>query len=135
MATVELIDRPDRIDLTILAGRPFGFRVPVLQADGTGMDFADVASARAQVRQSVGDDQVLYTFATGEEGAELVDVGGLATVRLFADSERTTEWQLLWPGKAPETVVWWDLEITDADDQPHQITEPGKITLVHQVTR
>jgi hypothetical protein len=135
MATVELGDPVDRIDVRQLAGRPLGFRVPVLQADGTAMESGDVVSARAQVRPQIGSAEILYTFDTTDEGAELVDIAGACWVRLTATSERTTEWQLLWPGRAPETVVWWDLEITDGDGETHQITEPGKITLIHQVTR
>lgn len=136
MATVELGSLPDRIDLTILAGRPFGpLDVPILQAGGAPLGFADVTAARAQVRQQIGSTSIYYTFATDGEGAELVDDAGDAVVRLTATSDTTSDWQALWPGSAPQTVMWWDLEITDADDEPHQITLPGTITLVHQVTR
>jgi hypothetical protein len=31
--------------------------------------------------------------------------------------------------------MWWDLEITDDDGESWQMTAPGLLTVVHQVTR
>lgn len=134
MATVSLVDVPDRVDLRVLAGRPFS-ALFTIQLDGAPVAYSSLADARAHVRADVGSELVVFTFATDDGTAVLVNSGGNAAVRLVADSAQTTEWQELWPGRAPETVVWWDLEITDTGGERHQITSPGTITLVHQVTR
>jgi hypothetical protein len=134
VAIQSLVDVPDRVDLRVLAGRPFSVLFPV-QLDGAPVAFASLYDARAQVRADIGSELVVFTFSTEDGTAVLVNSGGNAAVRLLADAEQTSEWQELWPGSAPETVMWWDLEITDSGLEHHQITSPGTITLVHQVTR
>lgn len=128
---------PDRIDIVHLAGAGFELNVPVLEADNTAMAYSAVAAARAQVRATIDGDEVLFVFATTNSppDALIINSGGAAVVRLEASSETTSEWQTLWPGSAGQARVWWDLEITDTEGHPHQITQPGLITLIHQVTR
>jgi hypothetical protein len=136
VANVSLTDVPDRVDLRVLAGRPFSVLLSLaLGPGGEPVPFADLADARAHVRGDVGSEVIVYSFTTGDGTVALVDDDGDAAVRLVADAAATTQWQHLWPGRAPETVVWWDLEITDAAGERHQVTSPGTITLVHQVTR
>lgn len=137
MATVEVGTIPDRIDVLHLAGKPFELDVPVLDSatPPVAVPFAGVASARAHVRPSVDSDQILYVFSTDDVGLEIVDDGGDAVLRLSATSEITSDWQVVWPGASGQAVVWWDLEITDDSDETHQVTSPGTITLIHQVTR
>lgn len=133
MATVELSNLPDRIDVEVLAGEPFSLTVAVLDGTGAQLAAADLTSARAQVRPSVDSNQVLHLFSTLDDDpdAAITDDG----IVLTATSDVTTLWQAVWPGTAPATVVWWDLEVTAADDVVHQVTRPGTITLYHQVTR
>jgi hypothetical protein len=133
MATVELGDLPDRIDVKVLAGEPFELTVPVLDQTSTPVPMVNLTSARAQVRPSIDSNQVLHLFSTedDEPDAEITDDG----VVLTASSGTTALWQQVWPGIAPTTVVWWDLEVTDAGGVVHQVTMPGLITLYHQVTR
>lgn len=133
MATTELVDLPDRLNFTILAGRPFRMSIPVYDPDGDLVAAVDMTSARAHVRQAIGDASPLHIFSTddAEPDAEIVD----GAVVLTATSEQTSLWQENWPGTPPETVAWWDLEVTDGDGTPRQINTPGTITLVHQVTR
>lgn len=136
MATVEVGTLPDRIDLTLLAGEPMTLTVPVLNGAGAAVAAANLASARAHVRPKVDSDQVLHVFATDNAPADAEITGTTAaSIVLTATSEVTSLWQVTWTGVAPQTVVWWDLEVTDTDDIPHQITVPGTITLIHQVTR
>lgn len=133
MATVELGELPDRIDVEVLAGEAFTLTVPVLDGDGTAVAAASLSAARAQVRLSIDSNQVLHTFATTDDDpdAEITDDG----VVLTATAAVTSLWQAVWPGIAPATVVWWDLEVTDTGGESHQITRPGTLTLYHQVTR
>lgn len=133
MATIELGTLPNRIDLVVLAGEPFTLTVPVLDSDGVALVAVDLATARAQVRPDIDSDQVLHTFSTEDDvpDAAITNDG----VVLTADSDTTSLWQQVWTGIAPATVVWWDLEVTGADDVVHQVTAPGTITLYHQVTR
>lgn len=135
MAILTVTDQPDRIDVVILAGRPFSMLVPLLIGTDE-VEAGDVASVRAQVRDAIGSEQVVHLFTTDDASAEIVGTGSdPASVRLRATSDETTEWQALWPGSAPQTVVWWDLEVTDTGGERHQASSPGTITLVHQVTR
>ena len=138
MAVVSVADVPDRVNLRVLAGRPFRALFTVVTGDPTpvAVEAGDVASVRAQVRADIGSELIVYTFSSGDGTAALVGTGtDPAQVRLLATAEQTDQWQYLWPGEAPETVVWWDLEITDTGGERHQVTSPGTITLVHQVTR
>lgn len=133
MATVELGSLPDRIDVEVLAGEPFTLTVPVLDADGGAVEAAGLSAARAHVRPSIDSNQVLHIFATTDDDpdAAITDDG----VVLTATSATTSLWQQVWPGVAPVTTVWWDLEVTGADSVVHQVTLPGQIRLYHQVTR
>jgi hypothetical protein len=141
-SVVESEDVPPRHDVRVMAGRPFSYRLPVRDADGPAAA-AVVASARAQVRAAVGDRDVLHSFGTDEDPAdiEIDDTDPDAVVLVItATSETTGLWASEWPGprtgtSPPESVAWWDVEVTDADDVTTQITSPGTITVVHQVTR
>jgi hypothetical protein len=136
MATVEIGTLPSRIDLTVLAGNPMTLTVPVLDGAGSAVAAASLSSARAHVRPRTDSDQILHVFSTDNDPADAEITGTTAaSVVLTATSEVTSLWQVTWTGVAPQTVVWWDLEVTDTDDIPHQITIPGTITLIHQVTR
>jgi len=126
---------PTRIDVTVLAGEPFELAVPVLDGAGDPVAAGGIASARAQVRPDVASGQVLHLFSTADPATAEITGTTAASVVLTASSDETSLWQEDWPGCAPRTVVWWDLEVTDADGVAHQITSPGTITLVHQVTR
>ncbi len=132
-ATVRAAQALPRIDVLCYAGRPFTLTVPLLQGDGSPMPAAAVASARAHVRASVDSDQVLHSFDTADDPIDAVVSDG--QIVLTATSLVTTSWGDLWPGRAPVTVAWWDLEITDDQGEPWQITEPGTFAVVHQVTR
>jgi hypothetical protein len=120
-----------RADVRIYAGRPIELRVNLQTGAGGPLPAAGVTSARAQVRQNTDDATVWHTFST--EDATVVIADGVAT--LLATSEETTEWGNLWPGSAPETIMWWDLEITDEDAEAWQMTAPSLFVVVHQVTR
>lgn len=133
MATTETSQDLPRHDVRIFAGRPMELRVPLLNGSGTALDAGTVTSARAQARQTVDDPSVLVTFDSEADPATIAITDGWAT--LTATSEETTEWANLWPGAAPETLAWWDLEITDEDGEPWQMNAPGLFVVVHQVTR
>lgn len=139
MALVTVTDVPDRVDFRVLAGRPFSALLSVVFGPAetpTPVEAGDIGSVRAQVRADVGSELIVFTFSDVDGTATVVGTGSSpASVRLAVDAATTDEWQYLWPGSAPETVVWWDLEITDTGGERHQVTSPGTITLVHQVTR
>lgn len=135
MATTEVDNVPDRIDVRVLAGNPFSLTLPVLD-DGGAVDASSIVSARAHVRKTVGGQDILHVFSSEDDPADITIAGGAAaTLELTATSDTTSLWQEQWPGEAPETVVWWDVEYVDDDEETHQIVAPGTITLVHQVTR
>lgn len=135
MATIEVTDLPDRVDVTVLAGRPFSLTLPVFDVDGQ-VDAASLVSARAQVRTGVGASDLLHTFSTENDPAD-AEISGDASgvITLTATSAVTSAWQEAWPGEAPESIAWWDLEVVDSDGETHQVTSPGMITLRWQVTR
>lgn len=129
MATVTVGSLPNRVDLTVLAGEALELSVPILDGAGAPVPAADLASARAQVRKSIDDPTVLHTFTGSITGTTA------AVVVLSATSAVTSGWQSDWPGTSPRTVMWWDLEVTDSGGTAHQVTVPGTVTLVWQVTR
>jgi hypothetical protein len=133
MTTTELAQELPRIDVRCYAGRPLEIVVPVLDGAGLALDSDGMPTARAHVRASVGDPTVLHSFGSEEDPADISIADGELTIT--ATSDITTDWALLWPGAAPETVAWWDVEITDIDGATWQITAPGTFTVVHQVTR
>lgn len=135
MATTEVSNVPDRVDVEVLAGRPFSLALSILDAGGA-VAAADIASARAHVRTDVDGRDILHIFSTEDDPADAAISGGASgVVTLTATSETTSLWQEQWPGTAPETVAWWDLEITDDVGEVHQVTRPGTFTLIWQVTR
>lgn len=133
MSTITVTDLPDRIDVKILAGRPFELLVPVTYANGNPVPAVNISSARAHIRAATDDPQVYHVFSTTDEEPDAVvsDDG----VTLTASPETTSLWAAEWPGRAPETTMWWDIEVTDADGTPRQITTPGTFIVVHEVTR
>lgn len=122
-----------RIDVRVFAGRPMGLRINLTDGDGGALPGAAVVSARAQVRRDIDDPTVWHTFDSAADPVSITIADGYVT--LVATSDETTEWANLWPGVAPETYMWWDLEITDDDGEDWQMTAPGLLTVVHQVTR
>lgn len=130
---IDLVQTLPRYDVRCYAGRPLTITVPVLDADDDPVLPEGMVSARAQIRATIGSEQVLHTFGTADDPADLaITVDGLV---LTATSETTSSWSQLWPGRAPETVAWWDVEVTLIDGAPWQITEAGRFVVVHQVTR
>ncbi len=130
---VKLAQALPRFDVTCYAGRPLTIVVPLLQADGSDMPESTVDSARAHVRATVDDDQILHSFDSADDPVDAVIADGQVT--FTATSEVTTSWGQMFPGRAPASVCWWDIEITDSDDVVWQMSEPGLFTVVHQVTR
>lgn len=136
MTTQTVSALPPRIDVTALAGEPFELTVPVLDGAGAAVAASALASARAQIRPDVASARVLHTFSTATPGTAQITGTTSASVVLTADSDRTSLWQLTWPpALGPETVAWWDLEVTTTGGITYQITVPGMFTLVWQVTR
>jgi hypothetical protein len=133
VAAIELAQQLPRFDVTCYAGRPLRITVPVLDGNGDPLAAAAIATARAQVRLLVDSEQMLHTFGADDDPPDLAITG--AGLVLTATSEVTTNWALLWPGRAPRTTAWWDVEVTDTDGESWQITEAGLFTVVHQVTR
>lgn len=132
--TVGADQLPPKIDVEILAGATFVVDVPILGGDGTPLPADDVLSARAQVRPSVDSDELLHEFSEGA-GLERLDDGGDAVLRLTVDEATSNFWEATWPGRSDRVVAVWDLEIIRADGLRHQITQPGTITLIRQITR
>lgn len=135
MADTDLEQLLPRVNVRCFAGRKFEATVSVLQGDGSAMPAAGIASARAQVRQTVDDPTVWHQFDSDSDPATIGIEDGLLTIT--ADSATTSDWAEFWPAvvAGAETVMWWDVEITDSDGEPWQITAPGTFTVVHQVTR
>jgi len=131
--TTEVSQELPRIDVRTYAGRPLSLRVNLADGAGAPLGAASITSARAQVRQNIDDPSTLHTFDSDGDPITVTISEGYVT--LVATSDETTEWANLWPGAAPETYAWWDLEITDEDGADWQMTAPGLFTLVHQVTR
>jgi len=130
---VSLAQALPRFDVTCYAGRPFSVSISTVQGDGSPLPAAAVASARAHIRPQIDSDQVLHSFDTADDPVDAVVTDGFLT--FTATSEVTTGWGELFPGRAPASVCWWDIEITDADGEPWQMSEAGTFTVVHQVTR
>jgi hypothetical protein len=130
-ATTILGTHRPRIDLLVQAGDPFTISVPVLSG-GIPVAATDLTHARAHIRPAALSDQVLYVFSTDEDPPNIEITGTTDGVLvLTATSSDTSDWQLTFP----QLAAWWDIEVTDADDVPHQITRPGLITLDPEVTR
>lgn len=121
------------VNVTCYAGRPLEITIPVLDGNGAALDSDGMLSARAHVRATIDDATVLHSFGSDESPADITIADGLLTIT--ADSTTTSDWALLWPGAAPQTVAYWDVEITDMDGETWQITAPGTFTVIHQVTR
>lgn len=121
------------INVTCYAGRPLEITIPVLDGAGAALDSDGMPSARAHVRTAIDDATVLHSFGSDESPADIAIADGELTIT--ADSTTTSDWALLWPGVAPQTVAYWDVEITDMDGETWQITAPGTFTVIHQVTR
>lgn len=122
-----------RVDVEIHAGRPMVLRVSLLNGAGAPLDAGSVASARVQVRQDVDNPSVLVEFSTEADPPTIAITTGQAEIT--ATSDETSGWATLWPGRAPATTVWWDLEVTDDDGESWQMTDASLFTVVHQVTR
>jgi hypothetical protein len=117
-----------RIDIAVRAGQALEFSVPVLDSAGLVVPAAGIASARAQVREGLSGGTLLHEFST-ESGGATVSTDGL--VVLTATAEQTAAWSATWPAAG----AWWDLEVTDVADQPHQITAPSQLTVRRRITQ
>lgn len=136
MATHKIGTIPDRWDIEHLAGEPFEVAVPVLDGTGAAVLAADLTRARVHVRGAVDSDQILTVFDTAADPPNAVISGGAAAVvTISATSAETSDWAVIWPGANGASVVWWDVEVVDTTDEPHQLMRPGTITLIHEVTR
>lgn len=133
MAPIELVQTLPRFDVRCYAGRPLTITIPVLDGNGDPLAASSIESARAQVRPTIDSDQVLHSFGVDDDPPDLAVTDGLLT--LTATSATTSLWAQLWPGRAPATTAWWDVELTDTDGEPWQISEAGLFVVVHQVTR
>jgi hypothetical protein len=131
--TYDVEDVPDRINVRVLAGRPFELTIPIRYANGVPVPAVNMSGARAHIRAAIDDPQVYHVFSTADEepDAEITDDG----VILTAPPAVTSLWAEQWPGRAPETTMWWDLEVTDVDGTPRQVNTPGTFIVVHEVTR
>jgi hypothetical protein len=128
MSTYRLGTSLPRIDVDVRAGQAFELTVPVLDDAGVAVEAAELVSARAQVRETPASADVLYEFSTDTGGATVTDTG---SVLLSATAEQTAEWSISWP----VTGAWWDLEVTDSSDAPHQLTAPSKVRVLPRITR
>jgi hypothetical protein len=118
-----------RFDVLAQAGRELTMTLTVKQADGTNAPDGSILHARAQIRPDPQSAQLLHIFADDDDPASIVISG--AQLIITATSAETSLWQENWP----TLTAWWDVEITDADGVPTQITAPGQITLTPEVTR
>lgn len=118
-----------RYDVLAQAGRELELVLTVLDGDGVELVDGAIASARAQIRPTAQHEQLLHLFDSEDDPASITIDG--ATLTITATSAETSLWQEMWP----TLIAWWDVEITDADGDPHQISAPGKITLNPEVTR
>lgn len=93
---------PARVDLTVHAGEPVDFTIPVLD-DATGLAVATLSgwTAAAQIRATP-DGPVLHAFTPAIEG-----VG----VRVTATAAVTAAWSF--------TTARWDVLLTAPDATPH----------------
>lgn len=131
MATVELRQELPRFDVTCYAGRPLEITLDLLDGAGDPLSALAVVDARAHIRQEVDSPTVLHAFVL-DDGITVTD-GELVLTATAAD---TTGWADLWPGARPGlTVAWWDVEFTDDGGETWQLTAPGTMTVIHQVTR
>lgn len=92
---------PAQVDLTVHAGEPVDFTVPVLNSDGTAVSGLSGWTATAQARATA-DGPLLHTFAAAVDGA---------TVRVTAAAAETSGWTF--------TRAQWDLLLTAPDSTPH----------------
>jgi hypothetical protein len=118
-----------RFDVLAQAGRELELVLTVKDANGADVAEGTITAAVAQVRPDPLSAQLLHVFDSDADPASIVIDG--ATLTITATSRETSLWQANWP----TLVAWWDIEITDAQDLPHQITAPGVITLNPEVTR
>jgi hypothetical protein len=130
---VELSQALPQFNVRCYAGRPLTITIPLEQGDGTDMPASAITRARAQVRDGIDSNQVLHSFDTDDDPIDAVVTDGQIT--FTATSLVTTSWGDLWPGRAPITTAWWDIEITDEDGETWQMSEPGLFEVIHQVTR
>lgn len=136
MATHEIGTVPDRWNITHLAGQRFEVTIPVLDGAPAPVDASDLLRGRVHVRPFVDAENVLHVFDTESDPPNAEIVGGAsAALVITATADETSAWTLLWPGSNGQAVVWWDVEVVDTTGEPHQLTRPGTITLVHEVTR
>lgn len=134
MATVTLTQDLPRFDVECYAGRPLEITISLLDGSGDPLDALAVASARAHVRLEPDSEAVLHEWSTEEDPPDIVVSDG--ELVLTATAETTSGWAELWPHSRPGiTTAWWDVEITDGEGETWQVTAPGTLTVIHQVTR
>lgn len=135
MGTVYVSQALTRVDVGCHAGRPLEITVSLVDGAGDPLPAVNVDSVLAQVRATVDDDTVLYTFGTAQDPVNAVVTDGQVT--LTAASEVTAGWvDNDWPECGTDQVAgWWDLEIVDTDGVVWPTLRPGRITVARQVTR
>lgn len=135
MGTVYVSQALPRVDVGCFAGRPLEVTVSLVDGAGEALAAADVVSVLGQVRATIDDDTVLYTFGTAQDPVNAVVTDGAVT--LTAASEVTAGWvDDDWPDCGPNQVAgWWDLEVVDTDGVTWPVLRAGRITVARQVTR
>lgn len=94
---------PDRLDLTVHAGQPVDFTIPILDAAGAAVTTLSGWTAAAQIRATA-DGPILHTFTATIDDDDL-------TVRVTVTPADTAAWT--W------TVGQWDLVLTSSVSVPH----------------
>lgn len=118
-----------RFDVLAQAGRELTLTLTVLDAAGSPVADGAITKARAMIRPEVKSDQVLHVFSTETDPA-MIEIDGPDLI-ITATPTETSLWQANWGS----LIAWWDVEITDGAAVPHQISQPGLITLTPEVTR
>jgi hypothetical protein len=123
------------IPVECYAGTGLDFTVPVLMGNGQPANLVNVLAARAQVRLRWESPEVLHSWTTDvPAGMVLVGLGDDevdAGVRVIATGEETATWQAQWA----RLNAFWDLEILDADGQPHRLCRLSPFIVNPEITR
>jgi hypothetical protein len=119
------------IPVECFAGTPLEFRVPVLGGDGLAVNRINVLSARAQVRTRWDSPEVLHSWSTDDADGMELDGSTAAGVVLRASGAETAIWQQQWP----RLTVEWDLEVVDADGEPHRLCRSSPFVVNPEITQ
>jgi hypothetical protein len=136
VSTLAVVSYPVRLDLPEIpvecyAGTGLDFTVPVLGGDGFPVNTVNVLSARAQVRLRWEAVDVLHSWTTDvPAGMEIVGTTE-AGVRVIATGAETAIWQQQWP----RLEAVWDIEVVDADGEPHRLCRASPFVVNPEITR